>query len=349
MSSSASRIQVAVLAVPEATASTLYGMLDLFCSAGRDWSIIESGQPGPGAFDVRVVSRRRRAFAAANGVTIQPDAPLDSTPADIVCVPEVLLDPDGEVIERYTAECAWLVERHEAGATLASVCSGALLLAEAGLLDHLEATTHWAYCDALARRYPKVRVKPESALVVTGEGQRLVMAGGGTSWQDLALYLVARWMGMEEALRLARIYLVDWHRSGQLPYAVLSRTRQVKDGVIARMQEWIAMHYDTPRPVAAMVERSGLSERSFKRRFRNATGMSPMAYVHTMRLEEAKQVLETGDLSVDRVAREVGYEDAAYFTRLFQREVGLSPGHYRRRFQGLRSALAGRPQRPGKQ
>lgn len=333
--------RVALLAVPEATASTLYGMLDLFCSAGRDWSIIECGQPGPGAFDVRVVSRHGRPFAAANGVTIRPDADIASAPRpDIVCIPEVLIAPDDEVIESYGPECEWLVESHAAGATLASVCSGALLLAQAGLLDNREATTHWAYCEALARRFPKVHVQPQSALVVTGDEQRLVMAGGGTSWQDLALYLVARWMGMDEAIKLARIYLVDWHHSGQLPYAVLTRTRQVDDGVIARVQEWIAMHYDLPQPVTAMVERSGLSERTFKRRFRKATGMTPMAYVHTLRLEEAKQMLESGGHSVDTVAREVGYEDAAYFSRLFSRQVGLSPGHYRRRFQGLRAALA---------
>ncbi|NEZ04193.1 helix-turn-helix domain-containing protein [Wenzhouxiangella sp. XN201] len=341
MPSSTSLPRVALLAVPEATASTLYGMLDLFCSAGRDWSMIECGQPGPGAFDVQVVSRNARPFAAANGVTIRPDADLRSTPSpDIVCIPEVLIAPDDEVIESYGPECEWLLNSHAAGATLASVCSGALLLAQAGLLDNREATTHWAYCEALARRFPKVHVQPQSALVVTGDEQRLVMAGGGTSWQDLALYLVARWMGMDEAIKLARIYLVDWHQSGQLPYAVLTRTRQVSDGVIARVQEWIAMHYPTPQPVTAMVEHSGLSERTFKRRFRKATGMTPMAYVHTLRLEEAKQMLESGNHSVDAVAQEVGYEDAAYFSRLFHRQVGLSPGHYRRRFQGLRAALA---------
>lgn len=341
MSSSSTLPRVALLAVPEATASTLYGMLDLFCSAGRDWSMIERGQPGPGAFDVQVVSRQARPFAAANGVTIRPDTDLGNTPRpDIVCIPEVLIAPDDEVIESYGPECEWLIKSHAAGATLASVCSGALLLAQAGLLDDREATTHWAYCEALARRFPKVRVQPDSALVVTGNEQRLVMAGGGTSWQDLALYLVARWMGMDEAIKLARIYLVDWHHSGQLPYAVLTRTRQVSDGVIARVQEWIAMHYHNPQPVTAMVGHSGLSERTFKRRFRKATGMTPMAYVHTLRLEEAKQMLESGSLSVDAVAREVGYEDAAYFSRLFSRQVGISPGHYRRRFQGLRAALA---------
>lgn len=340
MSTEFRRIRVALLAVPETTASTLYGMLDLFSSAGRDWQLIETGQPGPGAFETRVVSRDGTPFPAANGVVLRPDAALETDPLpDIICIPEVLLAPEDDIIERYPPECRWLVECHAAGCTLASVCSGALLLAQAGLLDGQDATTHWAYCDSLARRFPKVRVWPERALVVTGEGQRLVMAGGGTSWQDLALYLVARWLGLDEAMKLARIYLVDWHTSGQLPYASLTRTRQVSDGVIAAAQEWLAMNYDHARPVAEVVGRSGLAERTFKRRFRNATGLSPLEYVHTLRLEEAKQMLEAGNDPVEAVAEAVGYEDSAFFSRLFSRRVGLSPGRYRRRFGGLRAVL----------
>lgn len=332
MLTEARRIRVALLAVPETTASTLYGMLDVFSSAGR---------PGPGAFDTRVVSRDGQPFPAANGVVLRPDSDLSSDPPpDIVCIPEVLVAPDDdEVIEQFPAECRWLVECHAAGSTLASVCSGAMLMARAGLLDDEDATTHWAYCDSLARLFPKVRVWRERALVVAGEGQRLVMAGGGTSWQDLALYLVARWMGLDEAMKLARIYLVDWHASGQLPYASLTRTRQVSDAVIADAQEWLALNYDHARPVAEVVGRSGLAERTFKRRFRSATGLSPQEYVHTLRLEEAKQMLEVGDDPVEAVAGAVGYEDAAFFSRLFSRRVGLSPGRYRRRFGGLRAVL----------
>ena len=191
------------------------------------------------------------------------------------------------------------------GATLATACSGAVLLAEAGLLDGQEATTHWAYCDILRSRYPEVKVRAQRALVVSGDGQRLVMAGGGTSWLDLALYLIARFVGVDAAMQVARINLIDWHAIGQQPFARLARSRQVDDAVIARCQTWIAEHYHEPAPVAAMVRLSGLAERSFKRRFRQATGMSPLEYVHTLRLEEAKQMLEAGD-AADRGDRQRG-------------------------------------------
>jgi transcriptional regulator GlxA family with amidase domain len=334
------RANVAILAFPEASASVVYGMYDLFMSAGRDWGVIVEGRPGPMLLQPQVVARHGGPFAAANGVTITPEATLaDCRPPGTVCIPEVAVPP-GEPLEgRFTAEVEWVRRCYEQGAVLATACSGALLLAEAGLLDGHEATTHWAYCDILARRYPKVTVRRQRALVVSGEGQRLVMAGGGTSWLDLALYLIARSAGIEAAMQVARINLVDWHDVGQQPFARLARSRQVDDAVIARCQTWIAEHYHESAPVAAMVRLSGLPERSFKRRFRQATGMSPLEYVHTLRLEEAKQMLESGEAPIEAIANEVGYEDAGFFSRLFRRSVSLTPAQYRKRFGAMRKAL----------
>jgi transcriptional regulator GlxA family with amidase domain len=177
--------------------------------------------------------------------------------------------------------------------------------------------------------------------VLAGEGQRLVMAGGGTSWLDVALYLIARFAGVDAAMQVAKLNLIDWHVAGQQPFARLARTRQVDDAVIARCQAWIAEQYREPAPVAAMVRLSGIAERSFKRRFQAATGMSPIAYVHTLRLEAAKEMLETSDRPAEAIALEVGYEDSGFFRRLFRRHVRLTPSQYRKRFGGLRSAMKG--------
>lgn len=142
-------------------------------------------------------------------------------------------------------------------------------------------------------------------------------------------------------MNVARLHLIDWHHVGQQPFAALTRNRQVEDAVIAECQAWIAKHYDHDSPVAAMARLSGLSERSFKRRFTRATGMTPLEYVHTLRLEEAKQILETTDTPVEAIAEEVGYEDGSFFRRLFRRKVGLAPAEYRRRFAPFRRALNG--------
>jgi transcriptional regulator GlxA family with amidase domain len=340
MSDGLKPVKVAILAFPATTASVVYGMYDLFMSAGRDWGIILGGQPGVEVMRPTVVSAKPGAITTANGVRIEPQTTMDEcAPPDIVCVPELAIPPGQPLEGQFTSEVAWLKRRYDAGATLAAACSGAMLLAEAGLLDGHDATTHWAYCDVLQSRYPNVKVRSQRALVVSGEGQRLVMAGGGTSWLDLALYLIARAVNIEVAMQVARVNLIDWHSIGQQPFARLVRSRQVDDAVIARCQTWIAEHYQEPAPVAAMVRLSGLAERSFKRRFNLATGMSPLEYVHTLRLEEAKQMLESGNASIEAIANDVGYEDAGFFSRLFRRNVNLTPAQYRRRFGSMRKAL----------
>lgn len=338
-SQSSMTTSIALLAGPDATASALYGMYDLFGSAGRDWEFLTRGRMGEPLLRPVIVSRDGQGFRTANGAWVEPHATLEALAApEVVCVPELYVAPDARLAD-YAAEIEWLQTCHRSGALLAAACTGALLFAEAGLLEHQDATTHWAYCDALQRRFPTVRVHAHRSLVVSGEGGRLIMAGGGSSWVDLALYLVARLVGVEEAMHLARINLVDWHHEGQQPYAALTISRQVEDACITRCQAWVAYHYDTHSPVAGMVHESGLSERSFKRRFKAATGMTPMEYVHTLRLEEAKQLLESSDAPIEVVAEQVGYADASFFRRLFGRRVGLSPLQYRRRFRGMRLRL----------
>lgn len=329
------KFRIALLVTPESTASTLFGLYDLFNSVNRDWRML-SGESGESPFVPMVVARRKGTLTVANGVTVRADCSMTAlADPDIICVPDLHVSPEAPLDKRLGAERRWLRDCHARGATVAAACSGALLLAEAGLLDGQDATTHWAYCDALARRYPTVRVHPERSLVITGEGHRLLMAGGGTSWQDLALFLIARHAGLEQARQVARLYLIDWHEHGQQPYALLSYGAQRDDPLIRQCQAWLAEHYDSPAPVAGMCRLSGLSERSFKRRFRQCTGLTPIHYVHLLRLEEAKQWLETASEPIESVAAAVGYEDPSFFSRLFRREVGMTPAQYRRRFGAL--------------
>ena len=333
-------LRAAVLAPPDFTASTLFGVYDLLAAAGRDWDLVVSGVMGTSHIQPALVARSTDRLQASNGTWLEPDFTFeDFGQPDIVCIPDLFIAPEESLEGRYDTEIEWIRRWYEAGSVIGTACAGSLLLAEAGVLDGLDAASHWGYCDIMAERYPEVRVRPNRALVATGNEQRIVMAGGGSSWHDMALYLIARLLGIEEAMRVARVYLIDWHHVGQQPFASLSRTRQVDDAVIARCQEWIAQNYQHESPVAAMTELSGLADRSFKRRFSKATGMTPIEYVQTLRLEEAKQILETTDTAVEAVANEVGYEDPSYFGRLFKRTVGLTPAQYRKRFGGLRKVL----------
>lgn len=335
-------ISIALLLLPQTTSSTLFGLFDMFASAGRDWSLVVEGAPGEGLAAPRLVAAGGEPVALWNGVPAQPEARLEQAGIpDLVCVPNFMFDPVEGIAGRFPAEAAWLRRCHEAGAVVASSCSGAFLLAEAGLLDGGEATTHWAYCEPMRRHYPGVTLRPNKVLAATGPGQRVITAGGGSSWQDLALYLVARLLGAEHAQRLARLYLVEWHGEGQLPFAVMARSRQSSDRLVAEAQEWLAAHYQEDVPVASLAARSGLSERSFARRFKEATGLAPLDYVHTLRIEEAKQLLERSTMAVEEIAAEIGYADGSFFRRLFRRRVGLTPATYRRKFQRLHRGLAG--------
>ncbi|MDT4289145.1 helix-turn-helix domain-containing protein [Methylomonas sp. MO1] len=335
-------IPVAILVFPAASASVIFGLYDLLLSVGRDWPLIVSGQAGPQAIRPLLVAADSGPLTVCNGVPVSIDYALaDCPPVAVVCVPEVNIPPSEPMAGLFDREIAWLTQRYQAGATLAASCSGAMLLAEAGLLDGHDATTHWAYCATLRQRFPKVNVHGQRSLVCSGDGQRLIMAGGGTSWLDLTLFLIARLVSVEAAMQVARLNLIDWHQIGQQPYARLAQTRQVEDALIARCQVWIAEHYRSPAPVTAMARLSALGERSLNRRFKAATGLSPLEYVHTLRLEEAKQMLEAGDQPVETIARNVGYEDAGFFNRLFQRQVKLTPAQYRKHFRGLRLSLNG--------
>jgi transcriptional regulator GlxA family with amidase domain len=335
-------IRIAILIFPDVTLSTAYGMFDIFMAVGRDWGYLTSGEAGLSPILPALVCARSGPIAAANGVELADPLSVDDFPdPHVVCVPDIAIPPGEPLHGLFDAELEYLRLAYARGATIATACSGALFLAEAGLLNGWQATTHWGYCDYFRKRFPEIEMHPQRALVISGEGQRLVMAGGGTSWLDLALLLIARWCNVEEAMRVARINLIDWHSVGQQPFAHLARSRQVEDAVIADCQVWIAENYQLSAPVALMVQRSRLPERSFKRRFQQATGMSPLEYVHTLRLEEAKQMLECNDLQIEAIANEVGYEDAGFFSRLFRRQVGLTPAAYRKRFGGMRRALAG--------
>jgi transcriptional regulator GlxA family with amidase domain len=325
-------VTVALLAPPNVTASTLYGFYDALTSVRRDWQLLHGGAAAESPFRPLIVGRDRRAFDNDNGVRITPQARYDDCPQpDVACVTDLLVAPDAPLPDDYEAECAYLRSAHAAGATLASACSGAVLLARTGLLDVHEATSHWAYCDALARRHPRTRWQPDRALVVAGREQRIVMSGSGVAWHMLALALIARFSSPEDAMQVARINLLDSPTTSATAHASLTRGGRAADPLIARCQLWAASNYRGAAPVTQMVELSGLPERTFKRRFKQATGMTPLEYVHTLWLEEAKQMLEAGDDPVEAVALEVGYQDASFFGRLFRRRVSMTPAQYRRR------------------
>jgi transcriptional regulator GlxA family with amidase domain len=149
----------------------------------------------------------------------------------------------------------------------------------------------------------------------------------------MILHLIARYAGSAAAQEVARAFALQWHQDGLTPYIVFQGKSGHGDGDIESAQRWLSKHFAVARPVEEMIRRSKLAERTFKRRFTSATGLTPIAYVQRLRIEDAKRRLERTDTSIDEISWQVGYEDAAFFRRLFKRTTGLAPGAYRRRFR----------------
>lgn len=329
---------VCILAVGETSGAVLYGLYEVFSSFGAAWAGVMGESRNPAEFDTRIVAVSREPFACVGGVPVVPHASLsDIDYADAVIVTDLAIDPDGDHAGKWPEVKSWLRRIHGAGGSVCSVCSGSVLLAGSGLLDDKPATTHWAFVDHIERRYPRVRLEPGRVLVPAGEDNRIVTCGGMAAWEDLALYLVARYYGEATAVNAAKLYLFGDRSEGQLLFAAMSKPKRHEDAAVAQSQQWIAEHYDTPNPVRGMVEQSGLSERSFKRRFKLATGYTPIDYVQTLRIEEAKHLLESTPEAIEAIARQAGYEDPTSFRRLFKRLAGVTPGRYRQRFQSLRA------------
>jgi transcriptional regulator GlxA family with amidase domain len=170
-------------------------------------------------------------------------------------------------------------------------------------------------------------------LVIAGRHEELISSGASNTWHDLALYLIARYAGATEALEVARSFALQWHQDGLTPFITFEGRSDHGDAEIAAAQRWLSANFSVANPVEQMIRRSRLAERTFKRRFSAATGLTPIDYVQRLRVEDAKRRLERTDAPVDEVGWRVGYEDAAFFRRLFRRTTGMAPGAYRKRFR----------------
>lgn len=345
---------ILLLASPETSASVLYGLFDVLTTVGSIFPELVKGAPERALLDVRIVSADGRPFSCVGDIPVRPHCAITdfATPTsipDAIIVCDMYVAVTAVPTGRYPRECSWLREMHAAGALLTSICSGALVLADSGVLEGREATAHWAYRDMFRRYFPRVTLRDSAALCLKEEDAGIITAGAVSAWHDLAFYLIARFCGYRHAIQTAKVFLLTDHTDGQSPYAVMTRSMDAKDAAIADCQAWIAEHYEIDNPVEQMARRSGLNARTFARRFQAAAGYTPMDYVQALRIEEAKQVLERDQRSIEDVAALVGYEDDASFRRVFKRRVGLTPAAYRKKFQSLSALAAAYELKPSKQ
>jgi len=335
-------LETAIVSVPESAGSALYGMVDVLSATGSVWQTLTRTTPATAPFRVRIVSTGRERFRCGYGIPVEPDAAIHEIEhTDIVILPELWLGPDEHMRGRYPALIEWIRARYDAGAHVYSACSGAVMLAETGLLNGRDATSHWGYQDLFKREYPQVHFHPAPSLCFGDPAGRIVTAGGTTSWHDLALHIIARHVSSGEAMRIAQVYLLKWHDEGQRPYEPLVRQQPHADAVVRGCEHWLKEHFREPGAVAGVVGHAQAPERTLKRRFKAATGLAIIDYVQNLRIEEAKRRLESSDEPADEIGFAVGYEDPSFFRRLFKRRTGITPGRYRRVFQPIHRGMPG--------
>ena len=327
--------RVRIVATPDSAASPISGLFEALSSVGGLAPREERTAGGGDPFDVEIVGESAGMIESASGLAITVHRAVDDAhEADIVIVPSMAMAQDEAWVPgRYPKLVHWLRQMYAGGATICSACTGANLTAETGLFDGHEATIHWSSEHRFRRRNPAVRLRPDEALVISGEGGRLISSGASTAWHDLTLYLIARHVGPATAQAAARFLLWEWHRDGQAAFQVFDPPTDHGDAAVLAAQRAIADNFAVAAPVDEMVRWSGLAPRTFKRRFKLATNSSPIAYVQQVRVERAKRLLETTDEGIEEISWAVGYEDPASFRRLFKRLTGITPGAYRQRFR----------------
>ena len=326
-------LHIALLAIQNAIPSSISGPQDIFSVSNLQWQRMN---PQHELFcSVAIVESDSGKTTSFTGCPIASNATIhDDNKYDIIIIPAIYGDLHPALTNKPLIE--WLVRQHHWGACICSVCAGAFLLARAGLLDGKNATTHWALASDFKQMFPKVILRAERMLIDEGD---IISSGGITSYLDLCIHLVRRFGTVELATSISRTFLIDTARQAQLPYAVCSFYSQHGDVEIRTTQRWLEEHFAQSLTIRQLAGVAGLSEKTFTRRFKKATGDNPSDYLQRLRIEAARESLAKTREPVDCITRSVGYEDTTSFRRLFKQHTGLSPTAYRKRFSLLNDEI----------
>jgi AraC family transcriptional activator FtrA len=286
---------------------------------------------GPGWYRFETSAAKGRKVSAQYGISVRVDGGLERlVAAGTVVVPGwqgINVPVPASIIDALRAA-------HANGARLLSICSGSFVLAAAGLLDGKRATTHWRYADELHRRYPRIHVDPD--VLYVDEGQILTSAGSAAGL-DLCLHLVRRDYGPAIANQVARRLVIPPHRDGGQAQFLERPVHKLERGSLSELMDKARRRLDKPLRIAELARLAAMSERTFMRRFRAATGMSPGDWITRMRVDRARELLESTALSIDRIASRTGLGTSTTLRHHFRRKVGVSPLEYRRRFSSRSS------------
>ena len=321
------------MAIEGATSFSVMGSFDMLSKVNYIAQQFGIDQ-GP-FFKPSLISIKDKLVKSSSGHPFYTDNAIeDDVLYDLILLPSC----DGDIfetIENNQSLSPWLIDQHERGATLASMCTGSFLMAATGLLDDKTVTSHWAYQRQFEARFPKTVFKPNSTII---DHQSLIMAGGGTSFPHLILYLIEKFYGHELAVICSKFMVVDMESIPQSIFSIFTAHKQHADSEMLVIQEYIEQNYSATISIDILADKAAMTGRTLIRRFKNATGLTPIDYLQMVRIESAKKRIEQGNTPLKEITIAVGYSDFSNFNKLFKKHVGISMKEYERKFAKLVAA-----------
>ncbi len=325
-------MKISFFAAENCFPSTIVGLMDVFTIANL-WHRDFTGEDKQ-LFTTEIVTHDGAPVVTNRSLQFLADRSIDQT----VDVEYIVIPPFIPVPRHKTPALAclskWIIEKHAEGVPVAAMCTGTFLLAETGLLNGKTATTNWHFARKFNRQYPEVKLQPEKIMT---EEDGLICTGAATSYLDFALFFIKRYGSNELATICSKALLADPNRVSQAPYFADRKVRNHRDESIAKAQRFMERNYTSISSVNEIADHVCISPRHFKRRFKLATGDSPLFYLQNMRIELAKKKLESTLDSIEEITLQIGYENASTFRRLFKKRTSLSPREYRDKFARKRT------------
>jgi transcriptional regulator GlxA family with amidase domain len=322
------KYRVTIVGFDGALASVISGAMDIFSFAGVSWQRFNQLPPEQ-RFSVSLASLQQRPVECINRISLHAhEAIEDVKETDILLIPTIGGSIE-KVLEKNQALLPHLIRLSQAGCDVASNCSGAFLLAKAGLLKNQNATTHWGYADLFKKMFPDVNLAINQMIT---QSDNIYCAGGGAAFHNLCLLLIERYCGRETAKQVAKAHVIDTQRSNQSAFANVRLLKQHQQPDLIKVQDYIEDNYQRPMSIADLADMVNISTRTLNRQFQKWVNMRPIEYIQTIRVEQAKRLLEAGHKHVQSLALEVGYDDAASFAKLFKKSTGYTPAQYKTKF-----------------
>lgn len=324
-------LKVIILGFDGVLGSVLSGALDLFSFTGVSWQRFSEQTVEP-KFKVQIASLGGTEIRASNRLVIQAHCDISEVLAcDLFLIPTIG-DSIDKVLTQNIALLPHLRRLANTQADIASNCSGAFFLAEAGLLDGHIATTHWGYASKFRADYPLVELQENQFVTQSGN---IFCAAGGSAFYDLALLLIERYCGREISTQVAKTQIIDSKRGSQNSYTNVTLHKPHADELVKQVQDYIENNFEQALLVSELAAQVNITPRTLNRRFQTCVAMRPIEYIQAVRIEQAKRLLESGKVSIKSLAYQVGYSDISSFTRLFKRATELTPKEYQDKFSRL--------------